>query len=1062
MYASCTNDLLESMSSGVCRDLDAAKTAAIFHFPLYNALYIIFLTRLLPRRIFCEATHASEAPQSAPLYEEDGMTMPQRIRQYLHVLVATLAMLFATVTADAAIHYVTPEGAGNKDGTRWEDAYDEATFPVAIASPDTVAGDEFWVKKGVYRPVIPANPDNITEDEENKSFVLKDGVALYGGFDGTKASSADRDPARNLTVLTGDLENNDTNKAGGVTVSADQIKGTNSICVVSTDSGCGPTTVLDGFTVTAGDNDNDGGGMVNHTSSPTVTNCVFSGNRAHYGGGMYNSSFSNPTVTNCTFSGNSAIGYLSHAGGMLNDHSSPTVTDCVFSGNNAEQTGGGMCNFNVSSPDVTDCAFSGNSSKYGGGMYNEDSSSTVTNCTFSGNKASNQGGGMHNYDKSTPTVTNCTFSGNTANNGGGMYNYDKSNSIVTNCTFSGNSAQSDGGGVFNHNSSPTVTNCTFSGNKAPNQGGGMYNYNCGGDPVVTNCIFWGDTGGEILSDLYSSPDVTYCVVQGGYTGTGNLDGDPLLGPLADNGGPTKTHALTFGSSAIDKGATIETISCDQRGVARPQGAKFDIGAYESWVQKILTVNTIGSGFVTCDPSGDVVGATGKCWSYDNGTPVTLSADDGVHGFFSTWSGDASGATTKATVTMSCDRYVEAIFDTAWIIAASAGANGSIDPSGGVKVHNGETRTFNVTPDANYMISEVCVDGISVDAATTYTFTDVSADHTITVSFDLERRITATAGAHGAIAPSGVVSVVNGSDMVFDMIPDAGYAVADVAVDGASVGAVSRYVFGNITADHAISVSFDLAPTPTPNATPTTAPAPTVTPTVTPSATPTPVPTPDPQIPLPKVTLKITLYAGGTVVAGPIDITDPATLDSLLSSPALLAQLLATDPAAILSGNYNMELVRFFSLVADLDDGILDFTILFEVTVEGVPAGYQAQLFMLTRTFDSKGNPTGYAIVPRDEGSTVFRKGSGARGWTETWRVTVRDGSAGDGDGKQNGSVAPQIAAVVAVFPTTTPTVTVTPTQGITGSGGGCSLPAMPGAALATLLLLAPVALMRRR
>ena len=211
-----------------------------------------------------------------------------------------------------------------------------------------------------------------------------------------------------------------------------------------------------------------------------------------------------------------------------------------------------------------------------------------------------------------------------------------------------------------------------------------------------------------------------------------------------------------------------------------------------------------------------------------------------------------------------------------------------------------------------------------------------------------------------------------------------------------------------------------------------------------------------------MTLKITLYAGGTLVSGPIDITDPATLTALLSSQTLLAQLLATDPAAILSGQYNMNLIRFFSLVADLDDGVLDFTILFEVTVDNVPAGYRAQLFVLTRTFDSNGNPTGYAIVPRNEGASVFRKRSGARGWTETWRVTARNGGATDGDARQDGSVAPQIAAVVAVFPMTTPTVTMTPTQGSTGSGGGCSLSENGGAALAAILLLAPVVLMRRR
>ena len=157
----------------------------------------------------------------------------------------------------------------------------------------------------------------------------------------------------------------------------------------------------------------------------------------------------------------------------------------------------------------------------------------------------------------------------------------------------------------------------------------------------------------------------------------------------------------------------------------------------------------------------------------------------------------------------------------------------------------------------------------------------------------------------------------------------------------------------------------------------------------------------------------------------------------------------------------MNLIRFFSLVADLDDGVLDFTILLEIQVEGVPSGYRAQLFMLTRTFDAQGNPTGYAIVPRFEGENVFRKKSGARGWTETWRVEIHDGGASDGDAKQDGFVAPQIAAVVAVFPMATPSVTTTPTQGSSG-GGGCSIPANGSAVIAALLLLAPVVMMRRR
>lgn len=541
--------------------------------------------------------------------------------------------------------------------------------------------------------------------------------------------------------------------------------------------------------------------------------------------------------------------------------------------------------------------------------------------------------------------------------------------------------------------------------------------------LVTNCIFWDGSGGEVYNnDDESTPIISSCVVSGDDVGEGTISSDiisadPLLGPLADNGGPTKTHALTFGSPAIDKGATIPTISCDQRGVARPQGSAFDIGAYESWEKQILTVNTIGNGSVTRDPSGDIVGTTGKCWSYDKDAPVALTAVDGSRDWFVTWSGDASGTDPTASVTMSCDHAVEAVFDPVWIITVSAGPGGDITASGDVagatevKVRNGADKTFTVTPDAGYSIGPVRVDGgiILLGAGSKYTFTNVTEDHTLEATFIAN--------------PTPTLTPIPSVTPTLTPIPSA-------------------------------------TPTPIPTAAPTT--NPTSAPTATPTVTPTPLPTPDPRIPLPTVTLTITLYAGGTIVAGPFDITDPTTLSALLSSQTLLAQLLATDPSAILSGTYNMDLIRFFSLVADLDPGILDFTILFEVTVEGVPAGYRAQVFVLTRTFDSKGNPTGYSVVPRDEGANVFRKKSGARGWTETWRVTIRDGGVTDGDAKLNGSVAPQIAAVVVVFPMATPTVTMTPTPGDRGSGGGCSIPESGGAALAAILLLAPVVLLRRR
>ena len=126
-----------------------------------------------------------------------------------------------------------------------------------------------------------------------------------------------------------------------------------------------------------------------------------------------------------------------------------------------------------------------------------------------------------------------------------MYNRTSSHSL-SNVTFAGNTAIYYGGGMHNDNSSPILSNVTFSGNTASYYGGGMYNDNSSAS--LTNAILWGKTPDQIRGD---STTVTYSDVQGGYPGTGNINDDPLLGPLADNGGLTQTHAIAAGSPAID-------------------------------------------------------------------------------------------------------------------------------------------------------------------------------------------------------------------------------------------------------------------------------------------------------------------------------------------------------------------------------------------------------------------------------------------------------------------------------------------------------------------------------
>ena len=487
------------------------------------------------------------------------------------------------------INYVKP--GGNGDCLSWETACELQTALSNIP-------DQVWVATGVYKPT--------TTGDRAVSFELESGVRIFGGFPAAGGAWETRDWQANPTTLSGDI---------GIEGEAAD----NSYHVVTAD-GVNKLGILDGFTITGGnanaledEPNSSGGGMYNLNSNPTLSNLIIIGNTAKNGAGMFND-YSNPALTNVIITGN-VLAEGGTGAGMSNiNQSSPTLSDVTFLDNgNFYEGGGAMLNVGQSSPTLTNVDFIDN---LGGGMINQDNSNpTLTNVIFSGN-SSLIGGGMSNV-QSSPTLTNVTFSGNTGSRGGGMYN-NLSNPILTNVTFLGNSVSDYptysiigiGGGIANYyGSSPSLTNVTFSENTASAYGGGLYNaQNCfptlknvtfwgntagssGGGiafignypPTLTNTILWGNTPDQIYTDQVGIfGDVTYSVIQGDgvYPGEGNINTDPLLLPLADNGGFTQTHALGSGSSAIDAGNPENYPATDQRGVARPQGEGCDIGAYE--------------------------------------------------------------------------------------------------------------------------------------------------------------------------------------------------------------------------------------------------------------------------------------------------------------------------------------------------------------------------------------------------------------------------------------------------------------------------------------------------
>ena len=147
------------------------------------------------------------------------------------------------------------------------------------------------------------------------------------------------------------------------------------------------------------------------------------------------------------------------------------------------------------------------------------------------------------------------------------------------------------------------------------------------------------------------------------------------------------------------------------------------------------------------------------------------------------------------------------------ITSTAGSGGAIDPLNTVTVAAGADQIFTITADTGYHITDVLVDGESVGVVSTYTFSAVTAGHTIAASFAIDGTvpedliITSTAGSGGTIDPLGTVTVAAGADQIFTITADTGYHITDVLVDGESVGVVSTYTFSAVTAGHTIAASF---------------------------------------------------------------------------------------------------------------------------------------------------------------------------------------------------------------------------------------------------------------
>ena len=397
---------------------------------------------------------------------------------------------------------------------------------------------------------------------------------------------------------------------GASSLTIDGNKGDFSIFAID----AGGNLSISAVTVTGANNTSTNGGAFKNLGTLAISDSTISGNTSNNGGGIFNNTGSSLTVSNSTIALNTAAGGF--GGGVFNSGGNLIVSNSTLS-DNTSFNGGGILNTGTGT--VSNSTISGNAANNnGGGIFNDTGSSlTLSNSTLSSNTANTNGGGI--FNGATLTVSNSTLSDNTANFGAGIFNDSNSTSNISNSTFSANKAITIGGGIFNQstNGIVTLTNSTLSGNSARgiSDGGGIYN--SATLNIANTIIANSTTGGDYAGSGTIGTNTNNIVEDGSLSGATAVD--PLLGPLANNGGPTFTFALTSatpssvttgGDSTISDAAPINAL--DQRGFARSATTP-SVGSYEYYAAPTIT---------SISPSLGIV---------DGGTSITITGTNFVPG-----------------------------------------------------------------------------------------------------------------------------------------------------------------------------------------------------------------------------------------------------------------------------------------------------------------------------------------------------------------------------------------------------------------------------------------------
>lgn len=355
-----------------------------------------------------------------------------------------------------------------------------------------------------------------------------------------------------------------------------------------------------------------GGALVN-TGTLSLSDCAFVRNGSQSEGGAI-SNFGTLSVADCAFRDN----VTGTNGGAIHNEGTLSIDDSQFVANRARTSGGALYDEFGARMRVGSSVFLENIGGWGSAIYTAGPSS-IERCDISSNAAAYYGAV---YVRDALVIRDTTIDRNWAGYDAAGLNSSYGDVLLLNTTVSRNQSDGRAGGIFSAGGTTTLLNSTVSGNRAVGRGGGIWNggrlnvlnstiagnfsaHNGGGlanriigtvrmkDTILAgnNAPIGPDCAGDPIQSLGhnllgNAGDCSFVGLATDRTGSPTAPVVPKLLPLADNGGPTETHALEAGSPAVDAGhpeppgTGLACTPTDQRGAARPSGAACDIGAYE--------------------------------------------------------------------------------------------------------------------------------------------------------------------------------------------------------------------------------------------------------------------------------------------------------------------------------------------------------------------------------------------------------------------------------------------------------------------------------------------------